>query len=356
MKILHSADFHLDSPFSGRSAEETDLLRRALLAVPERIADICAAEKCDMVLLAGDLFDGTYSRESSRALYAAMERMAVPVFISPGNHDFLSPNSPWEREKWPENVHVFTKDRIESVAVPALDCRVYGAGYQSMDCPGLLAGFRAEGQARYHIGILHADPTQAAGPYCPMTAEQIRESGLNYLALGHVHKTGSFRAGETLCAWPGCPMGRGNDETGIRGILLTEVDETVRTTFLPLDTLRFYDLQTEAGNDAAAAVARLLPPAGSSDFYRITLTGYANEPNLDAIRAQLANYPHLDLRDETIPETDLWGTAGDDSLEGLYFGMLRAGMEGQDEAACSRIRLAAQISRQILDGQEVRLP
>ena len=69
-----------------------------------------------------------------------------------------------------------------------------------------------------------------------------------------------------------------------------------------------------------------------------------------------AGYSHLELRDETVPETDLWGTAGDDTLEGIYFGMLREAMDGKDEAQQRVIRLAAQISRQILDGQEVKLP
>ena len=57
-----------------------------------------------------------------------------------------------------------------------------------------------------------------------------------------------------------------------------------------------------------------------------------------------------------MPETDLWGNAGEDTLEGIYFGMLRDAMQAGDEAQQRRIRLAAEISRQILDGQEVKLP
>ena len=138
MKILHSADWHLDSPLGGFSEEQAKFLRAELLKVPDRVAALCKSENCDLLLLAGDLFDGAYSRESYRALYSALERMAVPVFVSPGNHDYCGMESPWEREIWPDNVRVFTKEKIESVAVPGLDCRVYGAGYESMDCPGLL--------------------------------------------------------------------------------------------------------------------------------------------------------------------------------------------------------------------------
>ena len=98
MKILHSADLHLDAPFSGRTGEQADHLRRELLAVPGKLADLCVARQCDLVLLAGELFDGAYCRESYRALYAALERMAVPVFVTPGNHDHCGMDSPWERE------------------------------------------------------------------------------------------------------------------------------------------------------------------------------------------------------------------------------------------------------------------
>ena len=216
-----------------------------------------------------------------------------------------------------------------------------------MDCPGLLDEFTANGEERYHVGMLHADPTQSATPYCPMTSEQVRRSGLHYLALGHVHKSGSFRAGETLCAWPGCPMGRGYDETGEKGALIVELGDTVQTEFVPLNAPRFYDLQSDEQHWES-----LLPPSGSNDFYWITLTGYSTGKAVTAS----AGFSYLELRDKTVPESDLWGAAGEDTLEGIYFGMLREAMEGQDEAQQRKIRLAAQISRQILDGQEVKLP
>ena len=355
MKILHSADFHLNAPFSGRSPEEAEFLRRWLMEVPAMVADLCLAERCDLVLLAGDLFDSGDYTAAYPALYAALERMAVPVFITPGNHDYCDFQSPWLRERWPENVHVFTRSRMESVALPRLDCRVYGAGYESMDCPGLLAGFLAEGEERYHIGVLHADPINRNSPYCPVTAAQIRESGLHYLALGHIHKADSFLTGETLCAWPGCTMGKGYDETGVKGVYIVELEETAQLRFVPLDVPCFYDDQVEAGMDPAAAAAELLPPGGSEDFYRITLTGETENVNVEAIRQALGRYPHLQLRDQTTRLADVWSAVEDDSLEGAYFRMLRDAMEGQTEQQRRRIMLAARISRQILDGQEVKL-
>ena len=356
IKLLHAADLHLDSPLVGHSEAQRDFLRKALLEVPGKIARLCKENQCDLLLLSGDLFDGQYTKESFNVLRAALEEAGVPTFISPGNHDFCSPDSPWLAEVWPKNVHIFTKAIPESVSLPELDCRVYGAGFQRMDCSGLLENLRAEGAERYHIGVFHGDPTQISSPYNPITAGQIRDSGLDYLALGHIHKGDLFRAGSTLCAWPGCPMGRGYDETGAKGVLLVAIEETASAQFLPLDVPQFFDLETEAGNNPLAAATQLLPPMSNKNFYRITFTGYSSGMDVDQLSAKFTRFPNLILRDRTIPETDLWGAVEDDTLEGIYFRKLRDAMNGQDEATQRKIRLAAQISRQLLDGQEVKLP
>ena len=83
IKILHSADWHLDSPLQGRTVEQASRLRRELLQIPGKLAALCKEQGCDLVLLSGDLFDGAYSRESSRCLCDTLEKMAVPVFITP---------------------------------------------------------------------------------------------------------------------------------------------------------------------------------------------------------------------------------------------------------------------------------
>ena len=348
MKILHSADWHLDSPLQGRTLEQTGSLRRSLLELPGKIAQICRQENCQMMLLSGDLFDTSYTAESYQAVYEALESVAVPVFIAPGNHDYVGANSPWLAERWPENVHIFTRPYLSSVDVPELGCRVYGAGFDSMDCPGLLEGFRAEDNA---ICVLHGDPTQVTSPYCPITQNQVQVSNLRYLALGHIHKGGSFRAGATLCAWPGCPMGRGYDEQGEKGVLIAEITDTVTARFVPLDTPRFYDW--ECGADE---IDSLLPPVGNENFYRITLTGESEGVNLAELKQIYSRFPNLELRDRTVRPVELWSGVGEDSFAGTYFGMLQQELENADEETKRQILLAAKISRQILDGQEVVLP
>lgn len=351
IKLLHSADWHLDAPLAGHTREQAAYLRRALLALPDRIAAVAKAEGCDLVLLSGDLFDGPGTPESAAVLRRALEEMAVPVFVAPGNHDYMAPDSVWSRELWPENVHIFSKGRMESVALPGLDCRVYGAAFTAMEAPALLKDFRAECQERYAIGVLHGDVTQAHSPYCAISSEQVRESGLDYLALGHIHKGGSFVSGSTLCAWPGCPQGRGYDETGDKGVLIVTLEETAQTRFVPVGDPRFFDLET-----AVQALESVLPPVAADDFYRVTLTGESEPLELEELSARFSHVPNLELRDRTVQPLDIWGSAGEDTLEGLYFGLLRAAMEEQGEDTARQILLAARISRQLLNGQEVALP
>ena len=351
MKILHSADLHLDTPFTGRNRDQAQFLQQQLLRVPYLLADLCRKEACDLVLLSGDLFDDPKSRNSFRTLAGALEECQVPVFISPGNHDYVNLNSPYVTEQWPSNVHIFTSPQPNSRLLPELDCRIYGAGYRSMDCGSLLDSFQRKEDAKYHIGVLHGDPTQADSPFCPVTAGQIRDSGLDYLALGHIHQRGGMRQGRTLCAWPGCPMGRGFDETGTKGALIVTLDTTAEAAFVPLDTVRFFDETA-----SASALSRLLPGVSSQDFYRITLTGEGDTPSLSQLYQQYAQLPHLELRDHRTSPVELWGDIQADTLEGTYFRILKDALSGADEDTGEIINLAARISRQLLEGQEVQLP
>ncbi|MGM9590136.1 MAG: exonuclease SbcCD subunit D [Faecousia sp.] len=349
LKILHSADWHMDAPFTSFSEERRALLRREQLKIPGKIAEVCRREHCDLVLLAGDLFDGKPARDAVDAVKKALEECAVPVFVSPGNHDYCQPGSPWLEESWPENVTVFKGD-LEAKDLPELHCRIYGAGYRSMDCDPLLDGFRAEKTGAYQIAVIHGDPVTARSPYCPITAAQIRDSGLDYLALGHIHKAGMFRTGDTLCAWPGCPMGRGWDETGDKGICIVTLETEAKVRFMPLDSIRFFELEADLSGGAESALDSLLPAAGCEDFFRITLTGQS-DLEADVLQRRYGDFPNLFLRDRTLPKLDLWEDVGSDTFRGTYFRLLQ-----QQAETDSRALLAAELSKMILTGREVKLP
>ena len=352
MKILHSADWHLGAPMTNLEPRDREQLRGILLQLPGLMAELCRREGCDLVLLAGDLLEKTADRDAVEALKRGLEECGVPVFIAPGNHDPLGSDSPWE-EPWPENVHIFGPE-LESVALPELDCRVWGAGFTSMDCPPLLEGFRAEGEEKWKLCLLHGDPIRPDSPCCPVTAAQAEASGLHLLALGHIHKGGAFRAGDTLCAWPGCPQGKGWDETGEKGAIVVELEEEPQLRAVTSTGPRFFDLELELENDPAEALKRTLPGGETDDFYRITLKG-TGTPDLEELKRAFPGVPRLTLRDRTLPPIDLWTGAGEVTLEGTFFGLLRSAAmeaEGRDR---DQILLAAKIARRLLEGREVKL-
>ena len=64
LKLLHSADWHLDSPFASFSPEDGAYLRRCSRRIPGEVAQVCRREGCEAMLLSGDLFDGPYTQES----------------------------------------------------------------------------------------------------------------------------------------------------------------------------------------------------------------------------------------------------------------------------------------------------
>ena len=119
MKLLHASDFHLDSPFDSLPPDKSAQRRRELREVPARLARLAKDEGVDLVLLPGDLLDGErVYPETLRALAGALEEMAVPVFIAPGNHDWYHDKSPYAVTRWPDNVYIFTRSELQSVPLP----------------------------------------------------------------------------------------------------------------------------------------------------------------------------------------------------------------------------------------------
>ena len=120
MRIIHGADFHLDSPFDALEPAQAAARRAEQRTLPERLADLCADREADLVLLAGDLLDGRAPyQETVEALVRALGRIRAPVFIAPGNHDYYTPHSPYAAPIWPDNVHIFSSGDLQSIPCPA---------------------------------------------------------------------------------------------------------------------------------------------------------------------------------------------------------------------------------------------
>lgn len=324
LKIIHAADFHLDSPFSGLSPQHASQRREEQRELLSRLVEAAAQRQADLLLLAGDLFDGErFFRETGQALIAALGRLTIPVFIAPGNHDFYSARSPYATLDWPENVHIFREEAITSVVLPQLNCTVHGAAFVTPSCSrSLLHGFCAPQDGGTHLMLMHGDTD--GGAYNPISVDDIAESGIDYLALGHIHKGGGLQqSGKTRWAYPGCPEGRGFDETGEKGVLYLEIDQGhTSCALIPLQKRRYeiVDVDLSAAETVEAALAAQLPPRHEEDVYRIRFIGeWEGALPLGQLQRKLApEFFGLELRDATRPPQRLWKRAGEDSLAGYF--------------------------------------
>lgn len=362
IKILHSADLHLDSPFEGLPAGKASIRRGEQRELLGALAALARGEGVDLVLLSGDLLDSdnTYY-ETGEALVKCLGQIPAPVFIAPGNHDYYSPRSPYARLKLPENVHVFSKNAIEAVELPELKVRVYGAAFTEKHSKALLRGFQAPRQEdTLNLLCLHGELGARESAYNPISLQELEDSGIDYAALGHIHKaSGLQRAGNTWYSWPGCPEGRGFDETGEKTVSLVELSpEGCQLETASIATRRYQELRVDiTGSDALLAIHTQLPDETVRDIYRIILAGETEQsPDLRRLHGALSElFFELQLRDETRLRRSVWERAGEDTLRGLFLLKLRKRYEqAGDEAQRTVIEQAARWGLAALDnGEEV---
>lgn len=347
LKILHGADLHLDSPFDGLSDEKAAQRREEQRALLEEIAELCNREQVDLVLLAGDLLDsGRSYYETGEVLLRAFSQIRGQIFIAPGNHDYYSSRSPYANLEFPENVHIFPSNGMQRVVLPDLGCTVYGAGFTSVSAPSLLTGFHVQDEGTVNLMVLHGD-TQPGSSYNPITTQEIQDSGLDYLALGHIHTcSGVLKAGATYYAYPGCAQGRGFDETGEKGVLIGTVAKGVcDLRFQPLQGRRYLVREVDVTDaaDAQAALAAALPQEPSPDICRIVLTGeYDGRPDVDALAALAeSRYFSATVRDRTRIRRDIDAMAAEDTLKGLFLHRLKTRYDASQSEEERRVLMLA---------------
>ncbi len=360
IRIIHAADFHLDSHFQGLSAAKAALRREEQRELLSALAGLAAEESADLMLLSGDLLDSenTYY-ETGEELIRSLSNVPCPVFIAPGNHDCLTPRSLWPKLKLPENVHVFEENAIRFVSVPSADARVYGAAFTDRSSPALLRSFHAERKPGiYNLLCMHGEVGNPGSPYNPVSSEDLAASGMDYAALGHTHQSsGLLRSGKTWYAWPGCPEGRGFDECGEKTVNVVELDhEECRLRTVSIARRRYESLQLDiTGKDPLLLIHTMLPDDTVRDVYRIILTGETETaPDLRKLHQNLDEmFFALQLTDRTRLRRDIWDCAGDDSLRGIFLARLRERWhETKDESERTRIEQAARWGLAALDNAE----
>ena len=360
MRVLHAADLHLDSAFAGLPEERAALFRQESRDMLRRMVDWANDHAADVMLLAGDLFDSEllYS-QTSQVLASSLGRFRGRVFIAPGNHDFYVPGGSYDAVDWPENVHIFTSRSPQTVPLPEWDASVTGAAFTAAEERSALDGAAfSGGGTSIRLGILHGEVTRGESRYRAISPAEIGKTGLTYLALGHVHRSGGVqRAGGVAYAYPGCLPGRGFDETGDKGFLFGEVTaDGADLDFIPFARRRYQSVTADiTDRDAAEAVRGALEGDCGQDICRVLLTGARRQDfSLAALRTELAGLcAALTLTDETYPEEDVWARCGEDSLRGLFLQDLRRRYDAAGEDEKKQILQAARFGLAALDNRDL---
>lgn len=364
IKFLHAADFHLDSPFAGLSSDKAAARRAEQRDVLEQVLELAQSEGVQVIFLAGDLLDGegTYF-DTVDLLRLLLGRTSAKVFISPGNHDFFGPGSVYATIRWPDNVHIFSSAEITRVDVPELDLSVYGAGFSSAFCgTPLLKGFTVDGDCLSNkVMVLHGDLGQPDSRYNPVDKQDIAASGLDYLALGHTHSFDGFTgAGATKYAYSGCPMGRGFDECGEKGVIIGSLDRGSKGLgFVPLNVRRYEIAKIEltGSEDPFIEIENALPKRVLGSICRVILTGLYKGKELDVgrLHSRLEDRFHnLSFIDRTRPARPLWEGIGDDTLRGLFLQNMKVRYdEAESDSEKETMALAVRYGLAAIENAEV---
>ena len=247
-KFIHAADIHLDSPLRGLSRYETapvDTIRGACRRAFENLIDLAIDQRVAFVLLAGDLYDGDW-KDFSTGIFIARQlarlgKHDIQVVGVAGNHDAASRIT--KSLILPDNVAFLSTKAPETHILDDLGVAIHGQGYSSKHVThNLAAGFPAADPERFNIGLLHTslDGREGHADYAPCTLDDLRRTGYQYWALGHVHQREAVSK-DPWVVFPGCIQGRHAREAGAKGCTLVTVeDDTVQAVeHLDLDVVRW---------------------------------------------------------------------------------------------------------------------
>lgn len=368
IRLIHCADLHLDSPFSGLDATLSEARRAQQREIFRALICYAKNHRADLFLIAGDLFDSGYTSSSTVKFVADMlATLDCPVIITPGNHDPYREGGLYSTA-FPENVTVFTGEKLSSVYFAKINVAVHGYAFTSdrHDENPLDGGVRLD-PSKINILCAHADLDVPLSKYAPITSRQIAESGFDYAALGHIHNPPQIKTlGRTVTAYSGCLEGRSFDELGFGGAIAVDIDdrnityEKVRIAKhrYMVETL---DITGAANDDDTIAKIRqriAVCNYQNDTALRVILTGALSPdyiPSPAALRDGIEGLYSLDIKDETLPLPDLAELERDMSIRGEYYRELVARMQNGDEEERKTAAEALRIGLCALEGKPLIL-
>ncbi len=338
--FIHCADLHLGEPFAGLYPGDTgpwtEAIHKATFKAFANVVNAALEYRADAILISGDIYNSenhslAAQMEFARELYRAAQA-GVEVFIIHGNHD---PDEAWRADvPLPPTVHIFPSDKVDMIPLTVQGetvAKIYGISYKTQHVTENLAEqFHKDDKDMFSIGMLHTELGVAGSPYAPCTIEDLRNTGMDYWALGHVHsrKTPSMRP---YVVYPGNTQGLDRSEMGERGCYLVDVGAygTVTLKFIVTDVIRWLDMEIditpfhnpeELVQEIIRQRASLREKTGKPNMVRLIFRGRGalqtavSSSEGQAYILQLLNdkekFHHIfcyffEIKDETSPDIDL---------------------------------------------------
>lgn len=362
VKILHCADLHLGSPFVRLPKEQRALRQHEQKEVFWELIELCKERQADLLLIAGDLFD--CKDVSSDLLHDVVRGFSslskTQVFIAAGNHDPLEADSVYRSGMFGENVHIFS-GHPEDIMIESLGVHVWGTSFCSeTQTKSFLEAFPEMPSEDLNIGVLHGDYPAVSSNYDPLTKTQIQESGLDYLALGHIHGySGILSAGQTYYAYSGTTLGRGFDETGPKGVLFGEVGKgKCDLEFIPVGRreYRIHTLDISEIHSDLELVQQIQAQYARQHFYRFFLEGrrvcgYRPNPGMLRHILEEKGYQIDMISDRSRAGYNLEQIAAENNLRGVFVQQMTQKIKAVKEDEAEKYRKALELGLEAFDGE-----
>ncbi len=327
LKIFLTGDNHIGLKYAGH--EQAAVLVEARLAAFERMVQTANDEQCDLFVIAGDLFENTYSvakRDVTR-LFTTLSGFCGTVAVLPGNHDYYDRDvKVWQyvRDVIAEldNIVLLTEYRPYSLSVGENDVVIYPALCTSLHSAagennlGWIAKETISGDGCYHIGVAHGavegETIDNEGQYFLMTRKELEALPMDAWLIGHTHvpfprltgelsPTGEriFNAGTHVQTDVAC-----NTE-GACFIIEINEDKTLRAKKVVTGDLRFVRLYVTLTVEAMEeTIATALAPLDDRTVVDLVLSGAVSAQEYDAraavIEAALARFTEGTYNDHAL--------------------------------------------------------
>ncbi|MGY3755511.1 metallophosphoesterase family protein [Helcococcus kunzii] len=332
IRIAHLADFHLGAQLNGRK-ELNEKVNKALIKSLVNIFDVLNSAKVQLVLIAGDFYESSNIDTSLKSqIKEIFSNFNGKIVISPGNHDYISLESVYF-EEWPKNTYIFTSENVDYFEFNEINTRVYGFAFTNSHIrEHLISNIGMIDDSYINIGVFHGQIDSTENSYHPIFAEDILNSNLDYIALGHVHKRSEInQIGRTYYAYSGNPVGRGFDETGEKGIYLGDISKDKNGLyFYKIDNSEFHIVNLEiedfeSQNELANFIKRKLEEKFGVNYkkhyYRLILNGYLKKDqtiNIDIIESMMTDFNYIEIIDNTNLYMDFDEISHEKSLKGKF--------------------------------------